>query len=97
MKDEQKHAFATGSVFQGLRADLDGYAPDFRHTRILTWSQIGLGEDIYCESLFSSLRIVNEPAFRATLPLRLLALVAICLLASFPQWNENRLIWCKLS
>ena len=85
VKAEEKAAYATGSVFQGLRADLEGLVTSLRVNVMIDPSNRTGSARVFIVSIHYSIIVRETNFFRATRPVKPLALEGIWPRGSFRQ------------
>ncbi|SRR6266567_3557505 len=85
VKEEEKAAYATGSVFQGLRADLEGFVTSLRVNVMIDPSNRTGSARVFIVSVYYLIFVRETNLYRATRPVKPLALEGIWPRGSFRQ------------
>ena len=85
VKAEGRAAYATGSVFQGLRADLEGFVTSLRVDVMIDPSNRTGSARVFIVSVYYLIFVRETNLYRATRPVKLLALGGIWPRGSFRQ------------
>jgi Protein of unknown function (DUF3684) len=85
VKAEEKAAYATGSVFQGLRADLEGFVTSLRGNVMIDPSNRTGSARAFIVSVYYLIFVRETNFYRATRPVKPLALEGIWPRGSFRQ------------
>ena len=85
VKEEEKAAYATGSVFQGLRADLEGFVTSLRVNVMIDPSNRTGSARVFIVSLYYLIFVRETNLYRATRRVKPLALEGIWPRGSFRQ------------